>query len=920
MTVSAQIDNIGSMNYQQFLASKTAAVESTGFDIDRNAINTQLFPFQRDIVQWALSRGGAAVFAECGLGKSIMEWEWSQQVANHTGKQTLLLAPLGVAFQMIDESPRFGYEIDYCRSQAGADASNAPIIISNYEMAGEFDPSRFGGVALDESSILKSYTGKTKRLLMQMFKPYEFVLAATATPSPNDYLELGNHAEILGAVDKSADMIREYFINDTMKAGGYRLLKHAERHFWEWVSSWAVCLRKPSDIGDYDDSGYELAGIDWQRHVTAVDHSRAFNEMDKYGQRSLLVAGNTSATGLHREKRATMAERIQRAAEIANGVDDHIVLFVETNAEADALKAALPDAVEMRGSESIKTKREKLRAFRDGEIRHFITKPKMAAHGLNWQHCNKFAVVSVTHKFEQLYQLSKRFDRFGQTRQVTGHLIFSESEQGIVSNVDAKMTRHVEMQTKMIEAMQSSGMRLGASKIATNFVKGFDVAKGENWTLYNGDSVVTSRDIDTDSIDMSCYSPPFSNLYIYSDAFQDMGNSRDNAQFAQHYGYLIEDMARTHKLGAYSAVHCKDLPMYANRDGAMGLIDFPLEIIAEHRKHGWSLVDWITIWKDPVIEMQRTKNAGLLWSSAFCQRAERARQGMADYVLVFKNDDSAEIELDQSTAPIAEQVVGRIVDLWCNAGESISTPYHKATATKQWLIVEDCIVDGLPGVDIRHQLHDGRLLVCRVNLNQMTSSFIQDMAAERMVFHSRVALTDGTFLIAFRKWVNEMPTTHVTHDIAPDSHAFIGRIITPWRDDREYSINVWQRYASPAWFDLDGLPESHPSIWMDIDQTNVLNFKIARDPNDEKHICPLQLDLIARCVDWYSDEDDVVYTPFAGVGSELVESIKLGRNAVGGELKRGYWLTAQKHLREAERVQSMPTLFDLMTQPSFFVK
>jgi hypothetical protein len=408
-------------------------------------------------------------------------------------------------------------------------------------------------------------------------------------------------------------------------------------------------------------------------------------------------------------------------------------------------------------------------------------------------------------------------------------------------------------------------------------------------------------------------SPPFESIYIYSSHVEDLGNSTNHDQFYHQYGYILRDELRRLKAGAYKAEHCKDLPLYRGRDGAMGLDDFPGRLIKAHLDAGFWFVGWKTIWKDPVIEMQRTKNAGLLWSSAFCQRAERARQGMADYVLIFQKPIPGEDAPGTGivSSPVSRAVVDRCIDLWSMPGEAVWTPYHDDGNPEFGLIFSDGFnhADMIPAT--KKRLMDGRNLIVRMNDPAKMHLLIADMKRHDMVFHSRVALTDGTWLVVFRKWVDEMPDTHVTHDLRADSHRFVGNDGPKyWDSDRDYSIQVWQRYASPVWFDLDGLPESHPDLWFDIDQTNVLNHRIAREDKDEKHICPLQLDLIQKCIGLYTVPGDLVGTSFAGVGSELVTAVKMRRRAVGCELKESYFDVACDHLRRAEAEVAMPTLFD----------
>ncbi len=963
------------MSYEKFLDSKQVAVKAFGFTVKDCDINQMLFPFQRAIVKWAIHRGRAAIFADCGLGKTFMQLEWARLIHIKTGKPTLILAPLAVAGQTVNEAAKLGNNIEYCRLQM--DANGVIDNITNYEMLANFNMSHYGGIVLDESSILKNYTGKTKQLILHMTSDMEYRLACTATPAPNDQLELGNHSEFLGIMP-SREMIQEYFVNDAMKAGGYRLRKHGEDRFWEWVASWAVALRWPSDVGDYDDTGYKLPDINFIEHIIPVDHSRAWNERGKSGQMSLLITGKTSATSMHKEKRATLKPRMKKAAEIAieSAKNDYVIVWCETNAEADELRRLLPNATEVRGNEKIDVKRRKLEAFSNREIRILVTKPKIAAHGLNWQHAGVHIWTSITHKFEPFYQGTKRSHRFGRKEVVTAHIIYAESEGSIFENLTRKYARHEQDQSAMVAAMRRNGMSLETSSRMRKLSGDVHFEQGRNWKLFMGDSATSMTSVPDESIDFQIQSPPFKSLYIYSDKLEDLGNSRDDEQFFVQYGYILRDELRRLKSGAYKAEHCKDLPMYKGRDGAMGLQDFPGELIRAHLAAGYWFVGWKTIWKDPVIEMQRTKNAGLLWSSAFCQRGERARQGMADYVLMFQKpiegQDAPSTKIKAGRVP--ESVVDRCLDLWTNKGESVYTPFRKDSGEYlHGLIFIDrhIVKNNIPRLS--ESLMDGRNLIIRVKDPLYMTNLIEFVMGEwdgkgGLVFHSRVALTDGTWLVVFRKWVQDMPTdTHVTHDlVAPNTflqvetitpidtmddaieiarnsrneinvdeygkynvkktetdlsrpihntrgHEFVGNEPPQfWNDDRHYSILVWQRYASPVWFDLDGLPRNHEDIWFDIKQTNVLNHRIAKAAKDEKHICPLQLDLIERCIDIYTKRGDVVGSSFAGVGSEIVTAIEMGRYGIGSELKNKYFDVACEHARAAELKIAAPSMFELL--------
>jgi DNA modification methylase len=652
-------------------------------------------------------------------------------------------------------------------------------------MLKEFDPGYFSGVVLDESSILKAFTGKTKRMLLDMFDATPYRLACTATPAPNDHLEFGNHAEFLGIMD-SNKMISRWFINDTMAAGNYRLKKHAASDFWRWMTTWSVCMSKPSDLGQYSDDGFILPGLHLHEAIVDVDHTRAFEK----GQ--LFLTESLSATGMWAEKRRTSADRCQMARYIFdenNQDSDYWIVWCDTNDEADQLKKLFPDAVEVRGSDTIPEKERKLELFSDGQVSMIITKPDIAGFGLNWQHAAKMMFVGVTYSFEKTYQALHRSLRFGQKNEVNAWMIYAETEGNITKTLKDKEEKHKEMQEQMNAAQEIYGLDGLRQTRTAPIDTGQDVAKGKNFTLYLGDSVLVMNGLEKESVDLSIFSPPFSNLYVYTDTPADMGNNEDHEQFFIHFRYIIENLWRITKPGRLCVVHCKDLPLYMNRDGAAGLYDFPGRLVQEFENgrfggdnNRWVYHSRVTIWKDPVIEMQRTKNHGLLWRN-FSDRGEVVRQGMPDYLLVFR----------------------------------------------KW-----------------------------IDLDQMPD-----------------------------KQVSNIPSEYIGTE-APER----------WDSQRDYSIQVWQKYASPVWYDIN--------------QTRVLNVRLSRDGEDEKHICPLQLDVIARCVEIWSNPGDIVFSPFAGIGSEGYEAIKRKRKFVGIELKDRYWEIATDNLKRAEVEISTPTLFDLM--------
>jgi len=749
--------------YAKFLNDKAIVDQPTGINFEPE-INPMLFDFQRDIVRWALKRGRAAIFADCGMGKTPMQLEW----AKHVPGNVLILAPLAVAAQTVREAKKFGIDAVHARTNEQAQGK---IVVTNYEILHKFDISRYDGVVLDESSILKSYMGKTKMMLIDSFKGYKFKLCCTATPAPNDHMELGNHSAFLDVM-QSNEMLARWFINNTMEAGNYRLKAHGESDFWRWVSSWAVSLRRPSDIGEFSDAGYVLPEL--SINTDTVDAAPPSGYLFHIGE-------TLSATDIHDVKRKSAKSRAEKVAEFVNRSDDQCIVWCDTNYESEEVRKALPDAVEVKGGDSDKKKEDDLLGFVEGKFKVLITKPTVAGYGMNFQQCHRAAFVGLSYSFENLYQALRRIYRFGQSKSVDCLIVESEAESGIRGVVMSKVRKHEEMQDRMcmdMKEFQTMGKKL-------NSMPARKAVSGSCWTMWNGDCVdVIGNELKDQSIDFSVFSPPFANLYIYSDNIADMGNCADYDEFFRQFDYLINELYRVTVNGRLCAVHCKDLPAYKGRDGSAGLIDFPGAIIRAFESRKWRYHSRVTIWKDPVTEMQRTKNHGLLHKQ-LCKDSSASRQGMADYLIVFRK--------------------------W--GGDEFNNPVHG------------------PSKEVR-----------------------------------------------FDSYVGDEPPQDV-------------------KSARDMSIQVWQRYASPVWFDVS--------------QQRVLQgHKNARDENDEKHICPLQLDVIERAIHLWTNEGDVVLSPFAGIGSEVYTAVKMKRKAIGVELKDGYFNQAVENVKKAEVISREVSLFD----------
>jgi DNA modification methylase len=761
--------------YQEFLASKQRKPIISGFEVKPEDINEKLFLFQRDIVRWALRLGKAAIFAECGLGKTPMQLEWARHVAKSTKGKVLILAPLAVSAQTVREGAKFGINAVYVQDQESVEGINCDIFITNYERLDKFDCSFFSGVVLDESSILKSFSNKIYLNSLEVFANTPYKLACTATPSPNDVMELTNHAEFLDVMTREM-MLTTFFVHDSGKTSDWRLKKHGRDKFWDFVTSWAVSISCPRDMGDeYDMPGFDLPPLNIiKRQLPAGE--QAIERAN--GQGMLFPVEALGLNNVRQAKRDSLQDRIAETVNIVNSLDskEPILIWCELNAESDALIKAIPEATEVRGNQKTAIKESRLLGFADGTHRILVTKTKIAGFGLNYQHCHNMIFMSGSFSFEKTYQGLRRSWRFGQEHPVDAYSIYAETEGNLIETLARKRKQFDEMQQEMNAAMLRGGLFRNEKR--RELVKvDHKLAEGKGWQLHLGDCVEETRKLPDDSIGFSVYSPPFSSLFVYSDSDADMGNSSDDDEFFEHYGYFIREKLRITKPGRLTAVHCSDLPTYKWRDGHIGIKDFSGQIIAEHLKHGWVYHSRVTIWKDPVVEMQRTKANGLLHKQ-FVKNTAACRVGIPDYLLIFR----------------------------------------------KWDNIDDCEP---------------------VTQNRIRGDYIGE----------------------------DEPTDLSTN----------------------YSIDLWQRYASP--------------VWNDIRQGRVLNYRIARSAKDEKHICPLQLDVIGRSIDLWSNPGDTVFSPFAGIGSEGYEAVKMGRKFIGIELKPEYHKIAVDNLKEAERQSNQVDLF-----------
>lgn len=734
--------------YESFLAGKRLRVETSGFDVDPALLPRELFPFQRDIVRWALLRGKAAIFANTGLGKTLMQLAIAREVCRRTGRDALILAPLAVARQTAREGEKFGIPVTLCRVQEDAQPG---INITNYERLHLFDAAHFVCVVLDESSILKSYDSATRNLIIESFAATPYKFACTATPAPNDHMELGNHAEFLGVMSR-AEMLAMFFVHDGGETQKWRIKGHAAADFWAWVCSWAVMLRAPSDLG-YDDGGFALPPLTMHRHIIE----------DWTPQDGRLFAVEALTLTERREaRRRSMAERVAQLAALVNADAEPWIVWCDLNEESRQLVRAIPGAVEVTGSDDPDAKAERMLAFADGATRVLVSKPSICGFGMNWQHCARIAFVGLSDSWEMYYQAIRRCWRFGQAREVACHVFVSTAEGAVLTNIERKEREAREMATEMVRHMsvQSITDLTGTERAIDEYERA--VERGQRWEAHRADCVELAREIPDDTLDFIVYSPPFASLYTYSNSPRDMGNVRSHDEFYDHFRFLTGEMFRALKPGRLMAVHCMNLPTSKSRDGYIGISDFRGDLIRMFQDAGFIYHSEVVIWKDPVTAMQRTKALGLLYKQIKKDSA-MSRQGIPDYLVVVRK----------------------------------------------------------PG---------------------------------------------------------ENPDPVTKH---PD----------------DFPVDLWQRYASPVWFDIN------PS--------DTLQKESAREERDERHIAPLQLEVIRRAVRLWTNPGDLVFSPFAGIGSEGYVAIEEGRRFLGSELKESYWQQAVKNLRRAELNAGRPTLFNV---------
>jgi DNA modification methylase/superfamily II DNA or RNA helicase len=678
------------MKYVSFLETKRLVHKSNGVQVRNSEINQVLFGFQRDLVRWSTRKGRAAVFADTGLGKTFIQLEWARLI----NERCLIVAPLSVARQTIRESKKINIDVKYVRSMG---AVQDGINITNYEMIDKFDPSVFGSVVLDESSILKSLTGKTRSKLIEMFSKTSYRLCCTATPAPNDIAEIANHAEFLGIMSR-VDMLATFFVHDD---DGWRLKKHAKEPFFRWLASWGMSIKKPSDIG-YTDDGYILPPLNINPRFIKTDVPPADG--------MLFWNGLKGITERSRIRKETAEGRVHAVAEIVRESGVQWILWCGINDEANSLARLIPGSVNVQGSDSAEVKAASIEKFQDGKIRVLITKPKIAGFGMNFQNCSNMAFVGLSDSWEAYYQCVRRCWRFGQENPVNVHIVLSDAEAPIYENVMRKEREAAEMSENLIENVREfereefSNLEMGTFEYQT------DTAKGDKWTMMLGDSCERLKEIENESVHLSIFSPPFQSLYTYSPTERDIGNSKTVQEFFQHFNFIIQELLRITVPGRNCCVHVAQVPAMLVRDGYIGLKDMRGDTINAFENNGWIFHGDVTIDKDPQAQAIRTHSKALGFNQ-LRKDASWLRPALADYILVFRKPgdnpipvkpditnnewiewarpiwygiketdtlnvtEARENEDERHICPLQLGTIHRCIRLWSNKGETVCSPF-----------------------------------------------------------------------------------------------------------------------------------------------------------------------------------------------------------------------------------------------------
>lgn len=828
------------MTYDDFLNNKVCIAEDSGFDVADDEINPKLKPHQREAVKWACKGGRRALFESFGLGKTVQELEFCRLVLKHEGGRALLVLPLGVRQEFTHDAVNLlGINPPkYVRTMDEIESCTDEICMTNYERVrdGDIDPKYFSCVCLDEASVLRSFGSKTYQMFLPKFKGIKYKLVATATPDPNKYKEIIHYAGYLEVMDTGQALTR-FFKRDSTKANNLTLYPHKEQEFWLWVSSWALFLNSPADLG-FDSTGYDLPQMDIRYHKLTLEIR--YQTDRRNGQVEFELDAAQGLTQAAREKQDSLEARIACMKEIVDSApNDHFILWHDLESERKAIKKLcrkqLRFMVRRISTSERKTQLLFLRAKSD-----FLQRKRISGSGCNFQkHCHRAIFVGIDYKFNDFIQAIHRIYRFLQTEKVIIDIIYTSNEQSILDELLAKWDRFNYQSRQMSELVRKNGIshKVIMEKMRrSKGVKRVEV-KGERFTAVNNDCVEETKSMPENSVDLILSSIPFSNHYEYTPSYNDFGHNSDNDKFFEQMDFLTPELLRILKPGRIAAIHVKDRILFGNATGdGMPTVDpFSDMTVMHFTKHGFRYMGRIVVLTDVVRENNQTYRLG--WTEQ-CKDGTKMGIGCPEYVLLFRKlpTDTTKAYAD---IPVTKD----------------KTDYTRA----QWQLDAHAFYRS-----------SGDRLLTKEEIKKMTVKDIQKAYKKQSEsnvynFNQHVAMTEA---------LDEDGKLPATFMMMPPAS---------WSDQ----------------------------IWDDINRMRTLNTTQSQRCKN-LHVCPLQLDIVERIINRYSNEGDLVLDPFGGLMTVPYTAVKMNRRGYGIELNADYFRDGVGYLKSAEEQYDTPTLFDFI--------
>lgn len=831
--------------YIDFLKSKMAISHLTGFEIEESELTPVLFPHVKDTVRWAIKGGCRAIFSSFGMQKTVTQLEILRVILRREGGKGLIVCPKRVVVEFLTQGKQhLGLDITYVRTMQEVKNCPSEIMVTNIERVRDgadgvrIEPSYFTVASLDEASMLRGYGTKTYQESLPSFAGVRYRFVATATPSPNRHKELIHYAGWLGIMDTGQALTR-FFDRDSTKAGNLTLKPAQAGQFWLWVSTWALFLTKPSDLG-YPDTGYELPELRVHEEVVNVDNSTAGTDRD--GQVKMFREAALGLADAAKERRDNMSKKIGRVVEIINrpeNKNDHFLIWHDLEAEREAICKAIPGCKAVYGSQDDAEADSVIADFKEGRLKYLAAKPEMLGEGLNFQyHCHK-AIMFIDYRFNDKFQAIARIHRFMQKYPVDLYLVYAESEGEVFRSFMSKWKQHRDMVAKMTDIVRENGLfGLDAEeKMMRWMFASRELKEGKLYKAINNDCVLETMDMPDNSVDLIVTSIPFSNHYEYTPTYNDFGHNEDNRRFFEQMDYLTPNLLRILRPGRVAAIHVKDRILFGNATGlGMPSLDpFHVYTIQHYMRHGFILFGMITVDTDVVRENNQTYRLGY---TEMCKDGSKMGVGCPEYVLLFRK-----LPTDRSRA-YADEPVSKDKKDYSLARWQIDAHADWKSSGNTLLTYED--MRGA-GIDKIRQL--------------------------------------------FRKYQQEHVYSYENHLAFAEELEAYGKLPKTLMAIDPVSKKDW--------------------IWDDVTRMRTLNTRQSQK-NRQNHICPLQLDIVERLIERYSNKGDTVFDPFGGIQTVPYCAVRMGRRGLSTELNYDYWKDGLSYLQEAEMEVSAPTLFDLM--------